>query len=85
MKKIGKKTIATIIMLVGAIVFALEVTVLSVEGTPGVAITIISALMTIGGVIALGIFNKNKGEAVADTVEVGASLIEVLLDIFFDI
>lgn len=84
MRKFGKKTAATIVMLLGAIIFALEVTVLSLDGTPGLIITIISAFMTIGGVIALGILNRNKGEAIADTFDVGTTIIEVLLGIFFD-
>lgn len=84
MKKFGKKTAATIIMLLGVITFALELTILSINGIPGLVITVISALMTIGGVIALGILNRSKGEAIADTVDVGTTIIEVLLEIFFD-
>lgn len=84
MKKFGKKTAATIIMLLGVITFALELTILSINGIPGLVITVISVLMTIGGVIALVILNQNKGEAVADIFEVGTTIIEVLLEIFFD-
>ncbi len=83
MRKFSKKTIATIVMLIGAISFALEVTILPIDGTIGLMITSISVLMTLGGVIALGILNRNKGETVIDTLEVGSTFIEVLLDIFF--
>lgn len=80
-----KKTAATIVMLVGIILFLLELFVIELDGTPGLILTIVAALMAIEGFIALCVLNRHRGEKFAENVGNGLDIIGFLLDILFDI
>lgn len=79
-----KKTIATVGLAAGILLFVLELAVLKLDGLPGFLLVAGGAVLFLESAIALCILNRRK-QGIADAVDVGCSIVEVLLDIFFDL
>ncbi len=79
-----KKTLATAGLLAGLLLAILEFAVLKLDGLQGFLLTVGGAVLFLGGAIALCVLNRRKQE-VAEVVDVGLGIVEVLLDIFFGV
>ena len=78
-----KKTVATAGLLAGLLLFILELAVLKLDGLSGFLMAAGGAVLFLEGAVALCVLNSRK-QGIAEAVDVGCSIVEVLLDIFFD-
>ena len=77
-----KKRIATVIFIIGILLFGVEMIFKPLKGSWGYILTVISILMIIIGLIALCLLNRHRREETAETIEISFNLIEMLLDFF---
>ena len=77
-----KKRIATVIFIMGILLFGVEMIFRPLKGSWGNILTVISILMIIIGLIVLCLLNRHRREETAETIEISFNLIEMILDFF---
>lgn len=80
-----KKPLATVSMLAGMFLVALEFAVLELSGVPGFLLAAGGVALFLEGAIVLCLLNRSRRRIwdAADAVDVGLGVFEVLLEFFF--
>lgn len=76
------KRIATATMIIGILVLGVEIILKPLVGVWGYIVTVVAIMMILGSFVGLCILNHYRKEETAETVELGLSLIEMILDFF---